>query len=170
MIDEHNVIVVVQPPSIAVVTALPPPTAIVSHAGIQGPPGPRGEAGGALVGTVVAAVPLTAGDIVYCDRATRQLGIADAVVYTQSFVLGFVASDCAAGFAAEVHTGQLAIADWTRLAGTPHLLPGLPYFLRPGGGITSSRPTAPASAAVAVVGVAVSPSELHISPTLPIQL
>lgn len=137
---------------------------------MQGPPGAPGAPGEVDAGTAVAGEFLARGMPLYLSRATGQAGVADAAVYTKSFVAGYATANTAAGFVVTLAFGAVEMADWSAVAGTPLLLPGVPYFLKPGGGLSASPPAKPASAALTVVGSSLSPTRLMVRPMQPFLL
>lgn len=131
--------------------------------------GATGPAGDAVAASLVAAVNVRRGQPLAIDRATRQLVLADATHYPRAFVVGLAAHDCDAGFVVDViGAGPIALADWSSVAGAA-LVPGLPYFLAEGGGITATRPTTIGASSV-VVGEAITAEILNIRCQPPILL
>lgn len=70
------------------------------------------------------------------SRLNGQLVPARADTYPLALVAGLALNDTDAGFVATLTREALTLADWTTVAGTPTLSPGLPYFLGPEGGLT----------------------------------
>lgn len=136
----------------------------------QGPPGPPGIDGAAALGSYVASENVPQGMPMYVSRSTGQVGAADAGVYVKSFVLGCAVLAAVTGFPVQLTKGKVELNDWTAVAGQAHLTPGLPYFLKPGGGITASVPAGPVSKSSTVVGVAMSATALMVEPNPPLLL
>lgn len=140
--------------------------ALVLQFAAVGMPGRDGAAGAGAPIETVAAVTMVAGTPVAIDRTTGQLVGADASFKPKAFVVGLLAGDVAQGFAGSVETDRLALTDWSAIVGAAQLVPGLPYFLADGGGLTAIPP---ASSCVALVGRAVSATTLLIDPQSPIE-
>ena len=141
---------------------------------LRGPAGPVGPSGPAaqftLVGSYACSKDVSAGQPAFLSRATGLVACADAASYLTSFVIGYFAQDCKAGLAVDVMRGECVLPDWTALTGKSTLTLGVPYFLQPGGGIGVAVPSAPASAAVAVIGIAASALGLIFQPQPPLML
>lgn len=180
-----NVLLVPGPAAPTVITIIPPPTVQFKPAtpivmatvlydvlrGVAGPAGPIGPTGPMTsAGTFVASQSLLAGQPVRISRANGQAGLANAAVYTDSFITGLASTSVAAGFPVVVALGRWDMADWAAVAGTTLLTVGMPYFLKPGGGITTTAPSKPNSMASAFVGTAVATTALFVSPGNPLLL
>lgn len=135
-------------------------------AGLPGRDGADGLAGAGAPIEAVAAQTMPQGTPVAIDRTTGQLVPADAAFKPLAFVAGLLADAAAAGFVASAAVERLTLADWSAIAGVSSLVPGLPYFLAAGGGLT---PEPPASDCVAMVGKALDTATLLIDPQVPIQ-
>ena len=119
---------------------------------------------------VVAAVDLVAGQPVFVDSISGQLKLASAAGFAASFVAGLVQSTTLAAFAAPLATTTLALSDWTAIIGTASLTKGARYFLGAvAGTLSSTAPTTPGQSVVSV-GLALSTTQLEITPTPPILL
>jgi hypothetical protein len=70
------------------------------------------------------------------NRATGKGKLARADNYALSFVIGFSKAACLSGFVVGLERYALTLTDWTAIAGTPSLSPGLPYFLGKAGGLS----------------------------------
>lgn len=130
-----------------------------------GMPGRDGTGAAAPV-EAVASGDMAAGTPVAIDRSTGQLIAADAAFKPAAFVAGLLSAAVVAGFVGSAAQDRLTLADWSAIAGTARLSPGVPYFLAVGGGLTAA---APASACVAMVGTALDSATLLIDPQPPIQ-
>lgn len=138
---------------------------------IGGAPGPAGRDGASAdLGDFVAAVSMPIGSPVFVSRADGKLYLADAATYVSSQVVGVTQEAVAAGFVVPVARAAMTLLDWTVLAGTTSLFTGQFYYLAVGGGISSTIPTRPGAAAIAIVGIALSPQTLDVRPLLPISL
>ncbi len=145
----------------------------VVEIGMQGPrgaPGATGHDGLSFYGAYVANQNLLAGQPICISRANGKAILADASVYTSSFVVGCAETNANVGFPVGVIAGRLELPNWTSVAGQQFLTPGVPYFLKAGGGITVTAPQRPACAASVMVGVAASPTTLAIAPYRPFLL
>lgn len=123
---------------------------------------------GSASAMAIASKALVVGMPVCLSRSTGQLITARADVKTSAFVMGLAGADVAAGFPVEVKEGVVTLSNWTAIAGAASLNVGLPYFLKPTGGITSTPPGAPNC--MALVGMAISTQSLMVAPEFPIQL
>jgi hypothetical protein len=134
----------------------------------------QAEVAGAVSGvpplTIVAAVNLSAGQPVYVDPISGQLKLASATVLASSMVAGLIQSVTLATFAASIATTTLTLPDWTAAIGTALLTKGARYFLGVTAGTLSlSAPATPGQSVVSV-GIALSTTQLEITPTPPILL
>jgi hypothetical protein len=84
----------------------------------------------------VAAEDIFAGMPVAVSRSDGALLPARADTYAQAFVIGLALADIDAGFAGATTREALTLPDWSRVAGTPALAVGQPYFLAAEGGLT----------------------------------
>jgi hypothetical protein len=144
-------------------------SAATTFAAVIGPQGPQGPAGSSITTvSAVAQVNITAGFPLTLNRANGQLKPATAGYKPDAFVVGLAAADCLAGFTAEADSGMITRPDWTAVAGTALLSPGLPYFLTVAGGLSTNPPAAPNC--LTLIGVAVGYTTLHVDPGAPVQL
>lgn len=120
---------------------------------------------------LIAGEALDLGNILTVSRATGQALLADAGMYTKSFVLGYAQGTTKVGFPVVLVDGPLTLGNWEGLAGTSNLSPGMPYFLShlTPGTITITPPTTPAVASCCI-GIASSVNTLVIKPSRPILL
>ena len=125
--------------------------------------------GGALQ-NIVTSQNVLKGQPLYVSRSNGLAGVADAAVYTQSFVVGFANADTLSGFAAPVTNGVCTLTDWTSIAGTATLSAGQPYFLATGGGITLTAPDKSTAQALVCIGTAITTATLDFDPDQPILL
>ena len=168
--ETPNVIVSIGAPDTTLVSIQESQISIVPLGrGVQGPPGPAG-ASGASTGIYIADNAILIGQPVRISRATGKAGPANASVYSDSFIMGFAAASASAGFSVQLTFGLFTLPDWTAIAGQALLLPGVPYFLRTGGGITTATPDRMTYAASVFVGVAVSQTVFFIDPKTPMML
>ena len=123
--------------------------------------------GGAF--TAVADEAIVAGAPAAISRITGNLIVARANTYVRSFVCGLAAADIAMGFAGDIETATLDLADWTAVTGATALLPGQNYFLSPTGGLQTTPLTTPGQYSI-VAGRAISPTMLNIFPGQPLTL
>ena len=120
--------------------------------------------------SIVAAVNLAAGQPVYVDGTSGQLGLSIATTYAKCFVMGLAAQTTSATYACPVATNSLTLADWTAITGSSALVKNQLYWLSVTEGLLStSAPITPGQSLV-VVGKAISATTLEINPTLPILL
>ena len=124
-------------------------------------------AGGAF--NAVADEAIVAGAPAAISRVTGNLIVARANTYVRSFVCGLAAADIAAGFAGDIETATLDLADWTAVTGAASLLPGQNYFLAPTGGLQTAPLTTPGQYSI-VAGRAISPTTLNVFPGQPLTL
>jgi hypothetical protein len=83
---------------------------------------------------------MVAGTPVAIDRTTGQLIAADAAYKPPRSSSGCCRRRRPKGFVGSAETVQrLTLADWSAITGTAQLVPGLPYFLADGGGLTPFR-------------------------------
>ncbi|RST54099.1 hypothetical protein [Variovorax sp. DXTD-1] len=127
--------------------------------GTQGPPGPPGEMGAAVV-EFPAAVPLggnrvvrvLGGEAVYADHTT----VADA-----NLVLGITRGAVVTGALAQIQTsGLMTESSWA-------WTPDLPVFVGPVGTLTQTSPLAGFNL---IVGIATGPTQIFIGARMPIVL
>lgn len=166
VVDPHGPDPMVVQVGDSVIVTLPDEPLDLEFAAV-GLPGRDGADGAAQPIEAVAAATMIAGMPVAIDRTTGQLITADAGYKPAAFVAGLLAADVAQGFVGSAASGRLTLADWSEIAGAAQLVPGVPYFLGLGGGLTS---TAPASDCVVLVGRALNATTLLIDPQPPIQL
>jgi hypothetical protein len=131
-----------------------------------GPPG-EGTATDTAIEAVVAQ-DLSAGVPVAISRANGKMILADADYKPSAFVVGILTEDTANGFVGHAAPDRVTITDWTAATGSPALLAGQSYFLKSGGGLTTSPPGA--GACLVLVGIALSGTTLRIDVQPPIQL
>lgn len=132
-----------------------------------GLPGRDGVEGGVHI-HAVADTAMPKGQPVAVDRATGRLVMADADWKPHAFVTGLLEDASTAGFVATASGERVTLVDWSAIAGTATLAPGQSYFLKAGGGITAVPPLD--AVCLALVGKALSPSTLLITPQPPIEL
>ena len=142
----------------------PAPATLAPVATIVGPPG--NDAGRII--EALASVTMPAGTPVAISRATGAFFPAVASLKSSAFVIGLLSGNATSQFIGRAATSELALTDWTAIAGAAALLPGQIYFLGAGGGLTTAPPGPPNC--VARVGEAVDAHTLLISPQPPIQL
>lgn len=133
--------------------------------GSAGLPGLNGT-GGRF--SAVAAATLPAGTPVTISRATGQVGTSVASWKPSAFVAGLLETASGTDFPVNVATALLTLADWTGITGAASLLPGVPYFLGVGGGLTATPPSSPNC--LTLVGKALNATTMIIDPQAPIQL
>ena len=119
---------------------------------------------------IVAAVNVAAGQPVYVDLTFGQLKLASSSEFASSTVAGLAQATTLATFAAPVATATLTLLDWTAVVGTAALAKGQRYFLGTTPGTLSLlAPSLPGQSVVSV-GLALSTTQLEITPTVPILL
>lgn len=104
----------------------------------------------------VATDDISAGMPVAVSRSNGSLLPARADTYAQAFVVGLALADIEAGFAGVTTREALTLSDWSRVAGTPSLTVGQPYFLAAEGGLTLRAVDMQGYCAVRV-GIAIAP-------------
>lgn len=144
-------------------TASPAPLALAI-----GPPGLTGAPGSQGATQAVASTNLIKGQAVAIDRATFKFIPGDPSYKPKAFVIGLTDAAITSGFVGNALTGPVTMSDWTAIAGTAALSPGVPYFLAPAGTITATPPTSPNC--LTVIGVAASTTTLNVDPQPPIQI
>jgi hypothetical protein len=102
------------------------------------------------------------------SRANGHGRLARANSYALSFVAGLSKAAAAPGFVCTLEAFAATLDDWTAVAGTPALAQGAPYFLGSAGGLTATPDLT--AAAVALAGMAASPTALKVSIQPPILL
>jgi hypothetical protein len=145
--------------------ALPTTPSLPQLTAIVGPPGTNASDNSI---DALASASLTAGTVVFIDRATGQFRTADASFKPKAFVAGMLTASVAVGFVGHATRSRLNIADWTAVVGTAALAPGQVYFLAAGGGLTTSPPSSPNC--LSVVGTALDGQTLLLSIQPPVQL
>jgi hypothetical protein len=129
-----------------------------------------GVAAGGSPLTIVAAVSVSAGQPIYVDPTSGQIKLASAAAFAASMVAGLAQSATLATFAAPVATTTLMLSDWTAAIGAATLTKGARYFLGANPGAMSTvAPTVPGQSVVSI-GLALSTTQLEISPTAPVLL
>ena len=119
---------------------------------------------------IVAADNLAAGQPIYVDPTSGQLRLASAATFASSMVAGLAQVATLATFAAPVATTTLTLSDWTAVIGAASLTKGARYFLGvTAGSLSTTAPTTPGQSVVSV-GIALSTTQLEITPTPPILL
>jgi hypothetical protein len=107
----------------------------------------------------------SAGWPIAINRATGKGKLARADNYALSFVIGFSKTACLSGFVVGLERYALTLTDWTAIAGTPSLNPGLPYFLGKAGGLSVSPDFT--STTMYALSQALSEQTLEIELTMP---
>lgn len=130
--------------------------------------GGGGGISAAPVITATAQADIFTGAAVALNRANGHALLGDPAYKPNAFVVGLAVAAVASGFPVQIQTGLFSLPDWTAVAGTATLTPGLPYFLGAGGTITSAPPSAPDC--VTLIGLATGPTTLSINPDPPLQL
>ena len=143
------------------------PDAVMAY--VTGQLGMRRSVGENFGVATVAGAALVRGLPVAISRATGQLLPARADTYALAFVAGVASDDTASGFVDRPAHGAVTIADWSTVADTAQLAPGLPYFLAAAGGLTAVPPGAGGLCNIRV-RLAVSSTTMVVAPSLPIQL
>lgn len=133
-----------------------------------GIPGPQGAPGSASPLAIVAGEDLIAGLPVTISRSTGKAIKSDSSWKPTSFVAGLVSTGVGVGFVADIKTDRLTLSDWTAITATVSLQVGQLYFLRVGGGLTTTPPSSPNC--ITVIGEALDSTTLIIEPGLPFQL
>ena len=125
--------------------------------------------------TQTSTPSLVPGNVVYNTATADTVAKAVASGVSTSVILGLAQASVSAGATGSIQTsGVLALTttQWDAVAGTTGgLVAGTTYFLSPStaGNITSTVPTT-VGQTVAIVGTALSTTELNITPTQPILL
>ena len=110
------------------------------------------------------------GSPVYGVSGLPQAGLARADTLAKWRVAGLALNAAEAGFTVTFRTdGNIELADWSAVAGTPLLTPNAVYYLGESGGLTPTAPTA-GGRAVTEVGRAVEETILCLSIRRPIRL
>jgi hypothetical protein len=122
--------------------------------------------GDAATINAVAAIDLIKGSPVAIDRATGKFVAANAGFKPTAFVVGLLNADVALGFVGNAVADRLKLDDWTPIAGTPTLSPGVTYFLNSAGGLS----VVPDGSCIAIVGKALDTETLLIDIENPIEL
>jgi hypothetical protein len=142
----------------------------IRTANIPGPPGPPGPPGAsATIDPIVTGETVIEGAPVVVRRSDRKLVNGRADTYTLSFVVGLAGAATASGFAVSPVRGEVTLADWTAITGTPTLSVGIPYFLALSGGLTTT-PDRTSGHALTQVGIATAPDTLFVNPSPPVLL
>lgn len=119
---------------------------------------------------IVASVNVAAGQPVYVDPVSGQLNLASSAALASSMVFGLAQAPTLAMFAAPVSIATITLSDWTATVGKALLAKGARYFLGvTPGTLMLGAPTTPGQAVVSV-GIALSTTQLEITPTPPILL
>ena len=120
--------------------------------------------------SLVAAVDLLPGNVVYVDAVTGKLALADANVFASAIVAGLAQDVALAGFVAGVATEAIVLDNWTAITGSALLVAGQKYYLGLTPGCLSLvAPTTPGQT-VCLVGISASTKILRLRASLPILL
>lgn len=138
----------------------------IKSPGLQGANGVNGADADNIVIEAVAGTDLEAGFPVAINRANGKMLLADANYKPSAFVVGIITASVLSGFVGQASPARVTLNDWTAATGAPLLLQGQPYFLKPGGGLTTTPPGA--GSCVVHVGIAVSVTTLQIDVRSPI--
>lgn len=137
-----------------------------------GPRGRDGQDGGESTPIeLVSFESITEGQAIRVRPNTGKASPAQANGSSTSDVFGFATTSVGSDATLEVTRDRMSLSDWSAIAGTTLLTPGVSYFLSPStpGGIQTSPPTT-AGQVVCVVGEAVSPTTLAVQIGIPILL
>jgi hypothetical protein len=143
------------------------PDALLTY--LQGEFAKRRSVGETFDVATVAGADLVQGMPVAISRATGQLLPARADTYALAFVAGLASADTEQGFTDQPAHGAVTLSDWTAITGAALLAAGMPYFLAPGGGLSTAS-VGPGSTCVTRVGFAASATTLVVEPSPPILL
>ena len=119
---------------------------------------------------IVTAVNLQAGQPVYVQQVSGQLGLASAAIYAQANVVGLAQSVAPAGSTTTVARILLELPDWTPVVGATNLQRGQRYFLGATPGRLTTTPPTTLGQSVVPIGLAISPTQLEIELEPPILL
>jgi hypothetical protein len=134
----------------------------------SGPQGVQGVAGAVALVSKEAAAVIAAGQVVRANGAGKLvLAQADTLGHATGAVVAQVGA--AIGFAAQLASGFITLADWTAVTGSVGLVAQTPYYL------SASTPGAltvapPETGVVLPIGVAIDSTTLILTETSPITL
>lgn len=131
-------------------------------------PGARGADGRDGAGVVqlsaVCGEAVAAGQPLYLNQVDGKAWLARADTPAKAAVTGLARTAAATGFAVEIATGGINLADWTAVTGAAALNVGSRYYLGLTPGTLTTAAPASQGQSVTETGLAVSPTLLVIRP------